>query len=714
MSKSDFVNIKIKNANNINEWNIWIVKNCLNIKYGINWTWKSTISNAIWYYFNDKENIKRLTPYQNRNKEQETLPEIVWLDDFTNVSIFNEDYIKNTVCKENEIIKWSFKVFIQDKDYDERMKEIEVLIKKLKEFFEENETINDLIITLEDLTKQAKTTSSWGMHSWSAFIKAFENWNLIENIPSNLINYSTFIKDKERVSWITWQKQWEKFLDLDNNCPCCANSINENEKENIKSVSVHYNKTNISHLDKIIKNFENIKDYFTDEEWKKIENIIKKWESFTEQEKWYIISIKEESEKLVWYLKDIKWISFFSLKDEKEIKNKIESYKINKDYLNYFKWKDFEEKVDEINEYLDKLIEDIWKLQWKINNHKTCIKWKIDKSINSINEFLNKWWYNYIIDSFEEWESFKLILKPKDWDFLIDENNNGLSFGEKNAFSIIMFMFQTLVNKSDLIILDDPISSFDNNKKFAILDMLFSNQVWKENFFKKTVLMLTHDFEPVIDIIYNNLPKCLKEHSNANFISNNNWELTEKEIKKDDIKLFTNLLESKLKDSNTNNINKLVYLRRLFELQNKKGLEYNLLSSLVHKKDKPDRKNKEYDKNNSDSEEYVDLTEEEILEVSKSFKDYITDFDYNIYLDKLNNDEKMLELYNNTNSNFEKLQLFRIIAWENKNINSVISKFINETFHIENDYLFQLDPIEYELVPKYITNECDKEVKKLN
>lgn len=42
--------------------------------------------------------------------------------------------------------------------------------------------------------------------------------------------------------------------------------------------------------------------------------------------------------------------------------------------------------------------------------------------------------------------------------------------------------------------------------------------------------------------------------------------------------------------------------------------------------------------------------------------------------------------------------------------NSVIKKFVNETFHIDNDYLFQLNPCEYDTVPQYIINECDKEV----
>ena len=42
--------------------------------------------------------------------------------------------------------------------------------------------------------------------------------------------------------------------------------------------------------------------------------------------------------------------------------------------------------------------------------------------------------------------------------------------------------------------------------------------------------------------------------------------------------------------------------------------------------------------------------------------------------------------------------------------NSVIKKFVNEAFHIESDYLFQLNPCEYDTVPQYIIDECDKDI----
>ena len=51
--------------------------------------------------------------------------------------------------------------------------------------------------------------------------------------------------------------------------------------------------------------------------------------------------------------------------------------------------------------------------------------------------------------------------------------------------------------------------------------------------------------------------------------------------------------------------------------------------------------------------------------------------------------------YNESTSNYEKLQIYRIIFNEN-NGNRVVRKFVNETFHVENDYLFQLNPREYD------------------
>ena len=70
----------------------------------------------------------------------------------------------------------------------------------------------------------------------------------------------------------------------------------------------------------------------------------------------------------------------------------------------------------------------------------------------------------------------------------------------------------------------------------------------------------------------------------------------------------------------------------------------------------------------------------------------------------------MKTAYNDAKYNYEKLQLFRIFQEEVPD-SDIINKFIKESFHIENEYIMQINPCKYEIVPWYIIDECDKLVK---
>lgn len=56
-----------------------------------------------------------------------------------------------------------------------------------------------------------------------------------------------------------------------------------------------------------------------------------------------------------------------------------------------------------------------------------------------------------------------------------------------------MFMLQAISEKADLIVLDDPITSFDKDKKFAIIRRLFDNKKDIVNEVTKEKLMLLID-----------------------------------------------------------------------------------------------------------------------------------------------------------------------------------------------------------------------------
>ena len=61
---------------------------------------------------------------------------------------------------------------------------------------------------------------------------------------------------------------------------------------------------------------------------------------------------------------------------------------------------------------------------------------------------------------------------------------------------------------------------------------------------------------------------------------------------------------------------------------------------------------------------------------------------------------------------YDKLQLFRVYRQahfpDEKGDNAVFKKFVDESFHIENEYLMQLNPHKYENTPEYVIDECER------
>ena len=109
------------------------------------------------------------------------------------------------------------------------------------------------------------------------------------------------------------------------------------------------------------------------------------------------------------------------------------------------------------------------------------------------------------------------------------------------------------------------------------------------------------------------------------------------------------------------------------------------------------------------------MTEEDINSGLADIRKYINEFVYTEILEKILNDVFLIEQYNNAKNNYEKLHIFRIL-FEGKHEpieSDVIRKFVNEAFHIENDYIYQISPMKFQLVPHYIIDVCDSAIKDL-
>ena len=97
------------------------------------------------------------------------------------------------------------------------------------------------------------------------------------------------------------------------------------------TISDNYDKNVIKNFVEIIKVLENLWDYFSPTAENKLKEIIKKTGWLMEEEKNYIVTIKNQIDVFLQRLKNLKWISFYNLKDDEKIEERIKGLVIKID-----------------------------------------------------------------------------------------------------------------------------------------------------------------------------------------------------------------------------------------------------------------------------------------------------------------------------------------------------------------------------------------------
>jgi len=686
------MDIKITNCRNIDSAEISVQNNKLNIKYAINGTGKSTIAKAL-ELKSKNQPMDELIPFKYLGKKDINQPEITGLADATKVMTFDEAYLNQFTFQQEELISNSFNIFVKTVDYDRHMQEIENLLSNIKDVFKNNESleraVNDLSTFIDSYGKAASGYSAAG-----ALAKGIGNGNKVENIPADLVEYTEFIRSEKKVPWLGWQLKGHEYMDLSKKCPFCTSDA-EGKKQTITKIKDHYDENAIKHLNTILDVIEKLNEYFNTETQIRLSSLSKKTDKLNQEEIEYLIQVKNQAIILRDKLSALKMISFFHLKDVDKVVELINDSKININYLQHFNSDFTSNIVLSVTEKLDLILNEAGKLQGEVNQQKITIENAINKNSSEINNFLSSAGYKYQVSIDFEKDKYRMKLRHFDYDKPIVRGNQYLSYGEKNALALVLFMYEAISSKADLIILDDPISSFDKNKKYAIIEMLFGVG---RGFVNKTVILLTHDFEPIIDLMYT-LHRQYNNKVVASFLELDQGIVREIEIKKDDIKTFTEICMSNINNSSIDII-KLIHLRRLYEISNNKSMPYELLSNLFHKRDIPTR---------TVDIDVIPLTQDEIDMATNEIQQKIHGFNYNQLLLVVKNDSAVRDLYLTSNSNFEKLELFRTITGEAIGDN-VLKKYINETFHIENDYVMQLNPLNYQVIPHYVIDLCNSEL----
>lgn len=556
------MDITIKNCNNIRKGNICIEKNKLNIKYGINGTGKSTIALAI----EKKDDLSFLKTFGSLEE-----PFVEFSENINKVVTFNSDFVNNIVFNGDTVINNSFEVFIKSDQYDEKRKIILEELKSLNKETIADENTKKLLETLSNLEPRLKLKTSGEVYQTSDF-KSILNKQNIYQIPKELENYSDFLSDKEKnINWIDWKTKGFEFDDK-KKCPFCTESLKSTYDEEKKKFKDTYKKNDVKHLTEMKQLIEQLQNYMNEKSYNSLQNCI--MEPKNEDEIMLVFKkfIADYSYLLDKFIKIINFDSY-NLKNNTDISNLgniVLNLKIKTDDITYFGGDLFISICDSVNSRIEKILEKIEELKAEVGAINGIIKSTVEKSKKELNDFLEIAGFDYkfdiIVEKDNEAKTFLKYSKNIEQEINVDNIEKHLSWGEKNAFALVLFMFYALSQKADLIILDDPISSFDGNKKYAIIDRLFSNTKSLKSLRNKTVLMLTHDFEPVIDFVINGKPN---NEAIVNYIKNVDGIISENIItRNNDIKLSINLYYTYAKDSQINIISRISFLRKFIELSN--------------------------------------------------------------------------------------------------------------------------------------------------
>lgn len=704
--------VDIKNCNNIEAANITIVENKLNIKFAPNGTGKSTISKAIQFTVSKNgQALSDLLPFKLQEKNPENLiPEVSGIDSINSILCFNEEYVNQFTFRPDELVSNSFDIFIRSDSYKEVEAEIARYVKAVQQQFTNNPNLDLFISNLKELSGAFKITASGGLSKASTGMKGLSSGNKITNIPTGLESYQPFIQSSKNISWIDWQTKGHKeFSELSDSCPfCIADTGATEKKEQIAKVSQEYDKNLIKNLLGILNVIENLGGFLSDNAREKLNIITSLKDGIEKEHEEYIVTIKKHVDLLVGKLEKLRTLSGFDFKEGEKVGDKLLEYKIDLQFLDTVNSERTGDLITAINQSIDELIQQAGKLQGKINIQRKEVNNLIERHQTNINDFLSYAGYQYSVEIVGEGEQAQLKLRHVDNSAYLSGGSQHLSFGERNAFSIVLFMYECLSKKPDLIILDDPISSFDKNKKYAILEMLFRRDA-KDCLKGKTVLMLTHDVEPIIDTL-KSVHGQFSNQVHASYLRLRNKIITEQLISSNDIKTFVQICED-IFSSEHNLIIKLIYLRRRYEVLGSKEDGYQVLSNLFKKRIEPE----DFRIPRNEDRESTKLSPENITNGIGDIRNFINEIpdNYASLVALFDNDKQIKELYQQSNNGYEKLQLIRVFLDIENTTSSVVRKFINETYHIENEFIFQLNPTHFDLIPEYIVKECDKMLDEL-
>ena len=694
---TDDLTIEIRDCNSISNAEITLRRSALNIKYGANGVGKSTISRALHLRAQGDGALAPLVPFKHRGIEDAPAPTVIGADTIKKVLVFDEDYVSQFVFQPDEVLKDSFEVFINTEEYKHGLAQIDALFQALKDTFSQQEEFDTALAAFTSLRDAFNLTKNGAIAKTSKGIKAIGMGGKLAHIPEPLQGYKQFLESENPADWITWQAKGNLYLDSSENCPfCSSSSLN---KQIAKQVSEVYESAAVRNLSALRQVIDQLGDYFETGKRELLVGLLTSLGELSPEQSSFLANLRTQVGTLLGRLTDLRELCFHTLRDADDVSELLLSLKINLPLLDALNSEKTASVVGLINDKLDEVAERINELRAELGKQKKRVSDLIKANQDAINEFLRSAGYRYTVKIEKTKDSYRMIVEHDDSSGHLESANRHLSYGEKNAFALVLFMHHVRKEQPDLVVLDDPVSSFDKTKKYAILHQLFHG---KKSIRKFTTLFLTHDIEPAIDIVLNpTSAQFAMVKPIAHFLQSRAGIVREHLIEEHHISTFSQVCTTNIKAS-SDEVIKCIYLRRLYEVHGDHGNEYQILSSLLHLRDLASTKGPQG--------EYTPLPTVEFTAGMDKIREKIPSLDYKQVVQDLKIPAIVKEKFDSTDVGYEKVQLFRILlndkSWA-KIGDEAFQKFVNESYHIENEYVMQLNPREFDAVPEHVIKACE-------
>ena len=466
------IRAEVNNCNNIDSATVQLRKNHLNIRYAMNGVGKSTIAEAI-KRSSLNEDLSVLKAFDSDIK-----PKCILSEPDTKVLLFNEDFVDDIVFQKSEVIQNSFEVFIKTPDYEERQKSINDRLKQIHVDVSQNEDLQKIASVGRIVLLKFGLTSTGALRK-SGNLKSLIETDSIFTLPYDLRDYQPMMDKDYKVEWVGWKHEGSDYDD-NNICPFCTSGFKDSYEQEKKIFTSSYKKSNVKNIIDTLSYFDTVKEYMDESKKEKLYKCIK--ETTDEQEILFMIKqFHSELEFLVNKITSVENFNSYQVRSEdiSKLDEQLNKLIINPSILDIFNNEKVIDLIDFINTRVKAVIADTASLKVDIGQLESIIGSAKKAAVKDINEFLVTAGINYKFEIIDEAENTsRTILKyisNKIDPIEVDDIKHHLSWGERNAFALALFMHYSLSQNPDLIILDDPISSFDSNKKYAIINRLFSS-----------------------------------------------------------------------------------------------------------------------------------------------------------------------------------------------------------------------------------------------